>query len=199
LNLFPIDCLSQEAIKLNTYYPAYFSSLKTGWEIDTLCKCYPVQPDFYGAWRGIVINAPQKIYIYPSNNVSIEIPVCTYEKSSLRKIFWSSWDYTIFIRDLEKDILYEELLDISEYSYSKKKYPLESKVGQGLAIYKNSTVTIKRNFNLLDYINLPIESGNYEIFVRYNGVESNHWYLELFSLGQRNLYYPEHFIDVVMG
>ena len=193
----PSNCQTNkiETMKNVKFIPKEFNDIKLGFResIQNVCS-----PQFSGLIpvNSITINSPQKIICKNNKNVYVPIiPVCVVYDVSLRrglKYYHLNVEllhirrigdekiYTgeIFEKGLENEYpdypsgYYEELERIEADVKEAQKYSdddLDS--GQSSGGYMN--------IDLLEYVDVPLQSGLYEIYLSFSGLESNHVQVEI--------------------
>lgn len=163
-----------------------------------MCPCSPNYPHGLNGMNALKINVPKKIFFHSEDKKFI--PICiAYTKSTLRELKYHNFsEKMIHIKPKSGKVVYsvkyfdkksaDKIPDISveeiEY-WQERSSELQNLsddelnrtfvFGNILNVYYGGYL----NINALDYVNLPIISGKYEIWVTYYGLESNHMIIEI--------------------
>ena len=163
-----------------------FESVET-----VMCPCSPNFPHKINEVNILKINVPEKIFFHSLDEKRV-IPVCiAYSISILRALKYHNFSKEIFhIKPEDGDIVYSGnffnkraahktpyIPEISEYKQQKindAQNLSDAELDEGA--YSRGYL----NVNALDYVQIPIKSGRYEVWVTYYGLESNHVFVEVF-------------------
>lgn len=141
--------------------------------------CSPKVPDSWD-WRGIIINAPKKVWFKPGEKVEpygafVAVPICGYDFTDLRpdvparKIILVAVDKATGVK-LSGPIV---PLDPSPIDPPPLSPPLTAKQLEGHASVGYF------NVNLADYIKLPQKSAVYDVLAEFHEFKSNVVSIEL--------------------
>jgi hypothetical protein len=143
-------------------------------------NCSPREPMDLD-WRGILINAPTKVYFKKDEIVDdfgafVQVPVCGYYLLEAEKSD-SNENMKIIARNIKNNIKYEGLIFILDYS------PEEPPPFDELSFSKEELEGISVgsyfNYNIINFVDLPVEEAKYEVWVNLNNIESNKVIIEL--------------------
>ena len=128
--------------------------------------CSPANPG--PEWRGILINAPVEMG-FALGETRIILPICGYYHLDMESLLESQLLKFYVFRIGEDHIFSGFLLDKDPSPQAPEPFSTEVKKedlkGVSLGSYFNP--------NLLDYVNVPLITGKYQIFVEYGGMKSN--------------------------
>ena len=189
------------------FVPKIFHNIKLDYGDNTIHSLTPCYPDpIFKMKNKIAITIPQKIIFSPKqNNFKPIIPVCGYYcVSDLRELKYRNQS-ALFIHIKknkneesyhgevkEEEIYYPwENVIIPEYSSKRalRKYDRGQRKNQR-KIRRAQKLTDEElntgsffgdalNINALKYVDIPLESGTYEIYLTIYGLESNHAKVEI--------------------
>lgn len=145
------------------------------------------------------ISAPQKIIFKDAamKREELVFPVCIFNTiSNLRKLKYHDKEMELHLRNMENDnkgkILSGFIYDTTSGEKISSPWSDEMEEQQKQKIEKALKLTDKEldnssyyaeycNINLLAYIDLPVLTGKYEVWITYYGLESNHLTVKLIS------------------
>ncbi len=169
-----------DASKQTLFYPAYFNGLKMGWKLDINYEDMPV---LYRGFSDVVIDVPSEIYHYPETDTSTVIPICCTSSYPKKDDILKEGEFAeVFIKDLKTDHIYRGKVNFygrnayGDLIDSSQCYPKNKKERKDLAktIIDGQMCTRAFNINALDFVDMPYEAGDYEVYVKRAGYESNH-------------------------
>jgi len=193
-----ISCQTKTTTSMNNieFIPKEFHEVKLGYYETEDNVCTPPNADFL--WNEIVINVPSKIICYVSDSTFMPIiPICgAYiigEKRAYKYMHLSA--QMLHIRKkgdtiwhsgeiVEPNLEYEHPEPYPGEEEDKQRTNDEVKKAQS---YSDEEIDKKEgqgsggvfNVNLVDYVTFPFESGFFEIFLSFSGLESNRVILEI--------------------
>jgi hypothetical protein len=152
---------NQRSYLVDSTDKSFFEVLLTS-EERTLCS-----PDEMPSnWIGIVINAPLNI-----DNNQFVFPICGFYRLSLASINDSD-PLKILVRHIETDMQYTGfLIDIDDNP--EEPFPLSEGLEGDVGNYENMTLASYFNPNILDYVDMPLIVGRYQVVIEYGNEKSN--------------------------
>ena len=182
------------------FIPKEFHDVKLGYNETEMNPCSPGYPEELFSSNMIVINIPQKI-IYRLDKDSVVqpmIPVCMlYVVSAKRSLKYDSLSQILIhmskggISDeIYRGDIYDNNPDLQHEHPSIDPFAEESEKERAAMVREAQNYSEEEldegtdwgrfiNINLLDYVDIPIEAGRYEIWVTYYGLESNRAFVEI--------------------
>ena len=186
--------------EMNTiqFIPQEFENIKLGYYESAENACTPAYKSKPVEFmiNKILINAPQKIIYYPSDsNFKPIVPICgvymitsrrglkyahlSAQMLHIRKVGYSDWHSgEIVAPNLQYEHpalppnFYEDQKETEQEIKEAQKYS-DEELNQGQA--SGSAI----NINLMEYVNVELSSGLYEIYLSFNGLESNRVIVEI--------------------
>ncbi len=188
-----IGIKNNKNMNLTKFIPAKFENINFESMETEMCPCSPNFPHELNEVNTVKINVPEKIFFHSLDEEAIPVlPVCiAYSKSYLRGVKYCYFSQQkIHIKHENENIVYSadyydkstvnKIPNISiEEEEGRQK---ETKEAQKLSDKELDESPYSRgyfNINALDYVQLPIKSGKYEVWVSYYGLESNHAKVEI--------------------
>lgn len=183
LSLFCMACHTQTLVNNKStmeFKPKFFGDVKVN-----INESGSYSPDRLPPGEtGIRIRTP-KMVSFSLNDDNKFIPLCGYYKLKVDSLLKNPGALIIYVRNLETDIPISGLMvdrDSSPVAPSPKKNKVLS-IPSDTPIQKTDSSKSARggyfNPDLLTYVNFPLISGHYEVYVEYGGVESNKEVIEL--------------------
>ncbi len=168
------------ANKQTLFYPENFNNLQLSYHIDINSNCHPN----INHKIGCLINVPKEIYHYPETDSTTIIPICSSAYYTRKEDILKQGNIVeIFIKNIQSNKTYKGTVDfdgrdVLGYTDSKEVlyYPQTKKERNIKAseIPEGKMCTRAFNINALDFVDMPYEAGNYEVYVKRAGYESNH-------------------------
>lgn len=199
----PLSCIVNENKSDNMsstkFFPKSFHDVKLGYHETEMNECSPGYPEELFSTNKIAINVPRKI-IFHLDNLQPIIPVCVlyvvsvkrglkYDGLSKKFIFMANTkdttnEYTAEVYDNDPNLQHEHPEPdpfAEELENERRKKIIEAQRYSDDELEESTDWGRYMNINLLDYINLPIESGKYEVWMSFYGLESNHCFVEIIA------------------
>ena len=204
--LFSITCLSTcnnsknynpittENMKNIEFIPKEFHDVELDLYDHKEYPCTPGYPEVFFESNIILINIPKKI-IYKSCNVPPIIPLCAIfaisQKRALKYNHLST--EVIYIKRVDQKIIYSgEIVDPNlkyehpiyppnyyEEEEKREKLIKEAQTYSDEELDEGLIIGNAMNINLLEYVDIPLSSGKYEIYLSCCGLESNRAFVEI--------------------
>lgn len=199
--LISCSCVTKHKItkemKSITFIPKEFEDIELGYDKTNSNKLTPLYPDGISS-NTIAINTPTKV-IYKISKDSVvkpSIPLCTiYAISSKRGLKYANLSAKIIhVKELNSDIIYSGEIIPLDLQYE---YPAEDPDCAEEEIERQAMIleaqnysddelddfSVRRgnfmNIDVLEYVDMPIKSGKYEVYLSFSGLESNKAIVEI--------------------
>ena len=191
---------SCQTLKQNTimqtiqFIPKEFHEVKLGYYETVENSCSPHYRDEMRTVHQITINSPGKII--SNKGFTTIIPVCAIYSLSLRRgLKYNHLSAKILhIKDIEESLVYTGKI---EDKYMKYEYPVPAPFEEERERERMERVKEAQkytddeleqpglaavnyiNVNLMEYVNVPLEPGKYEVWLSFSGLESNRVIVEI--------------------
>jgi len=211
--LFEVSCQtikSTNNMQSIQYIPKEFHDVKLDYYESSENECtpeYKSKPIEF-LWNKILINIPQKItYNIKDYDFKPVIPICgVYTITSRRGLKYAHLSARKFyIRKVGNENWYSgEIVNPASLSEDPIIYPpnyykqIEEGKRKVEEAQKYSDEELNEgqasgsgiNVDLMEYVNIPLESGTYEIYLAFSGLESNHAFVEIVFEGKQKSFDP---------
>ena len=198
---------SKNISKMQTiqFIPEEFHDVKLGHYESSANNCTPHYPYFeFQLLNEIAINAPEKIIFNFSNGDIIPvIPICGAYIITLRRgaKYAHLSTQMIHIRKIDEGTVYSGGIIDKNLEYEHPALPpdhLQQQEERARRIEEAQKYSDKEldegqasgsamNINLLEYVDMPLTPGSYEIWLSFNGLESNRVIVEIVFQGNSTL------------
>jgi hypothetical protein len=185
-----------ENMKNTEFIPKEFNNIKLGYYETSESISFLQYPEGI-PMNTIIISTPQKILCHINNKDFVPvIPVCAvYEISLERGLKYAHLSaQMLHIRKLDEETVYSGEIENKNIDYGHPIYPPdyeeEEKERQRMieeaqkysdeeldfpGLFEGNVI----NVNLMEYVDIPFEAGEYEIYLSFSGIESNHTIVEI--------------------
>lgn len=182
------SCRAQNNMQSIQFIPKAFHDVKLGFDEHTIHALTPHYPEPHDVmWNEIAINSPKRIIFSPKTvDFAPIIPVCAYSVITSRRglKFIDQIALLIHIKKTDEDewftgeIVEEEdeniVLDDDERDAEERQERIKEAQKYTLEELEDSQAAcLAININALEYVNIPLTSGFYDIYLSKSGLESN--------------------------
>lgn len=178
------------------FIPEEFNNIEVGFSKTAMTFCSPGYPNRDIPLNTLLINAPEKIlYTMQSRDTAVVIPICIADNISLRRLHKYHKDDLIFhIKMINQEKVYSgkiydeedagDRIPIPSHLHKKmiEDRDLNNKEAQKYnddELDEGVSYPSFMNLNVLNYVKIPFQSGQYEIWYTFRGLESNHCYFDI--------------------
>jgi hypothetical protein len=146
------------------YKPQTFTSVPINSMEQNICSPSNPGPE----WRGILINAPEEIG-FALGETRIILPICGYYHLDMESLLESQPLKFNVSKKGEDHFFSGFLLDKDPSPQEPEPFSTEVRKED----LKDLSLGSYFNPNLIDYVNVPLITGEYQVFVEYGGIKSN--------------------------